>query len=138
MLFGLTQPQITLFAILIVAVALLVSERLRVDVIAVLIILALYVTGVLKAEDALNGFRSEPAIVIACIFVISAGLQRTGLAGRIGDLISALAGERLSQMLLVMMPAVAVLSAFTHHVTITAVMLPVALSLARERQVPAS
>ncbi len=138
MLFGLTQPQLTLFAILTVAIVLLVTEALRVDVVAVLIILALYVTGVLSGEDALNGFRSEPAIVIACIFVLSCGLQGTGLAGRIGDLIGRLAGDRLWQMLLVMIPAVALLSAFTHHVTITAVMLPVALSLARERHVAAS
>src|SRR5207248_8485511 len=103
-----------------------------------LIILALYSTGVLKSADALAGFGSEPAIVVAAIFVLSGALHRTGLSDMIGEWIGRLAGSSLTRAIAVIMPSVALLSAFTHHVTTTAVMLPVTLDLSRERKIPAS
>jgi di/tricarboxylate transporter len=135
---GLTVQQFVLFGVLIAACAGIMTERLRLDVAALLIILALFCSGILKSDEALAGFMSEPAIVIACIFVLSAGLYRTGLSQRIGELVGRAAGERLPRMLAVLVPTAAVMSAFTHHVTITAVLLPVALSLARQRNLPAS
>src|SRR5205085_11876703 len=129
---------IAFFAILIIALVLFVTEWIRTDVVAVLIVIALYVTRVLKADDALYGFSSEPAIVIAGIFVLSGSLHVTGLSVRMGDWIGRLAGNSLSRALAVIMPSVALLSAFTHHVTTTAIMLPVTLELARSRKIPAS
>jgi len=119
----LTRPEITFFAILVVAFALLITERLRNDVVGVLIVLALSVTGLLEPKEALAGFSSEPAIVVAAIFVLSAGMHRTGLSDMIGSLIGRWAGAGLTRALAVIMPSVALLSAFTHHVTTTAVML---------------
>ena len=79
-----TPQQLAFFAILLVALALLVTERLPTDAVAMLIILSLVFTGVLPTDDALAGFKSEPALVIAAIFVISAGFQTTGLADWLG------------------------------------------------------
>ncbi len=131
-------PQITFLAILVVAFALLLTERLRNDVVAVLIILSLYVTGLLKPAEALSGFSSEPAIVVAAIFVLSGALHQTGLSEIVGGWIGRLAGRSYTQAIAVIMPSVALFSAFTHHLTTTAVMLPVTLNLAREREIPAS
>jgi di/tricarboxylate transporter len=130
--------QIAFFAILIVALALFVTEWIRTDVVAVLIVVALYVTRVLKPEEALSGFSSEPAIVIAGIFVLSGALHATGLSDMLGDWIGRFAGKSLNRALAVIMPSVALLSAFTHHVTTTAVMLPITLDLSREQKMPAS
>jgi di/tricarboxylate transporter len=138
-LFGsLTPQQVAFFLILAAALALLVTERLPTDAVAILIILSLVVTGVLSSEDALAGFRSEPAIVIASIFVISAAFQTTGLADLFGRWIGEASGKGLLRMLAIGMPAAAAMSAFTHHVAVTAIMLPVGLNLSRERGVPAS
>jgi di/tricarboxylate transporter len=134
----LTGPEITFFAIVVVAFALLVTERLRNDVVGVLIVLALAITGLLKPREALAGFASEPAIVVAAIFVLGAGMHRTGLSDLLGERIGRWAGRGLTRALAVIMPSVAALSAFTHHVTTTAVMLPVTLKLSRERDIPAS
>ena len=124
MLLGsLTTQQLTFFAILVAAFGLLLTEKLRNDVVAVIIILALYVTGLLKPDDALAGFSSEPAIVIAGIFVLSAALQQTGLSETLGGWIGRLASNSFARAIAVIMPAVALFSAFTHHVTTTAVML---------------
>ena len=133
-----TGPELAFFLIALAAFALLITERLRNDLVAVLIVVSLAVTGLLKPAEALAGFASEPAIVVAAIFVLSEGIHRTGLSDTLGVLIARWAGAGLGRALAVMMPSVAVLSAFTHHLTTTAVMLPVTLNLARERNIPAS
>jgi di/tricarboxylate transporter len=156
LLANLTAQQISFCAILIVAFGLLITERLRNDVVAVLIILALAISGLLKPDEVLAGFGSEPAIVVAAIFVLSGALHQTGLSDTIGGWIGRLAGPETSdrssrgaapapdgarspvRALAVIMPAVALLSAFTHHLTTTAVMLPVTLNLSRGRGIPPS
>jgi di/tricarboxylate transporter len=135
---GLPTPQLVFFAILTVAFVLLITEKLRNDVVAVLIVIALAVTGLLPPAQALSGFGSEPAIVVAAIFVLSAGLHHTGVAETLGRLIGRWAGDSWARAIAVIMPSVALLSAFTHHVTTTAVMLPVTLDLARNKRIPAS
>jgi hypothetical protein len=76
--------------------------------------------------------------VVAGIFVLSAALRVTGLSDLAGGWIGRLAGGSYTRIVAVVMPTVAVLSAFTHHVTTTAVMLPVLLDISRERNIPAS
>jgi di/tricarboxylate transporter len=136
---GPISPEQAIFlAILLVAIGLLVTERLRPDIVAVLIIMALAYSRVLSTRDALSGLNSEPAVVIACMFVLSAGLQTTGLSELLGRTIGDLAGRGMVRILAVIMPAVALASAVTHHVMITGVMLPITLTMARERKMPAS
>jgi di/tricarboxylate transporter len=130
--------QLTFFAILVVAFALLLTERLRNDLVAVLIVLALAGTGVLTPDEAVAGFASEPALVVAAIFVLGGALHQTGLSEAVGRWIGRIAGSTLTRANAVIMLAVAALSAFTHHVTTTAVLLPVTLNLAREKQLPPS
>lgn len=135
---GIEPNQLTLILILIGSVILLFTEWIRIDLTAVLIILALALTGVLKPDDALSGFGSEPAILLAAVFVLNGALYYTGLSERLGALIKRLAGHSLERAVAVVMPSVALLSAFTHHVTITALMLPPMLKLSRENEIPAS
>jgi di/tricarboxylate transporter len=130
--------QIVFLLILAGGLYLFVSERLRVDVTAMLLLLALVLTGVLDAKQALSGFASEPAIIVAAVFVISGGLAATGITERLGQWIGNASGRSESRAVAVLMPAVAALSAFTHHVMVTAMMLPIVLRHARERQLPAS
>ncbi len=134
----LSAPQLTFFAILVVTFALLVTEWLRNDVVAVLVILALAASRLLTPAEALAGFASEPAIVVAAIFVLSAALHETGLSETLGRWIGRLAGAGLTRANAVIMLSVAALSAFTHHVTTTAVMLPVVMTLARDKRLAPS
>lgn len=135
---GLPTPQLLFFAIVLAAFVLLITEKLRNDLVALLIVVALAVTGLLEPAQALSGFGSEPAIVVAAIFVLSAALHHTGVAERLGRLIGRWAGDSWARAIAVIMPSVAVLSAFTHHLTTTAVMLPVTLDLARDKRIAAS
>ena len=135
---GMALPQIIFLLILAAGLYLFVSERLRIDVTAMVLLLAMVVTGVLDPSQALSGFASEPAIIVAAVFVISGGLAATGITERLGQWIGRAAGRSEARAIAVVMPAVAALAAFTHHVMVTAMMLPILQRYARERQLPAS
>ena len=126
-----TPEQIIFLLIVAVTLALFISERIRIDVAAMLTLLALAATGILSPDEALSGFASEPAIIVASVFVISAALTETGLTERIGAGIARAAGSREWRAIIVVMPAVAALAAFSHHLMITAMMLPIMMRLAR-------
>src|SRR4030095_12090369 len=113
----LSAQQVSFLIILVIAFSLLISERIRSDLVAVLIVLSLAITRVLTPTEALSGFGSEPAIVVGSRFVMSAAFRQTGLAETIGQKIGKLAGSGYSRIVVVLMSSVAVLSAFTHHVT---------------------
>jgi di/tricarboxylate transporter len=130
--------QLYLFIILVGAIILLFTEWIRLELTAILIILALSISGLLEPHDALSGFSSEPAILLVSIFVLNGALYHTGLSAQLGDWISRLAGKSFERAIAVVMPSVALLSAFTHHVTITAIMLPSILNLAQTNKIPAS
>jgi di/tricarboxylate transporter len=135
---GIDLNQLYLFLILIGSIVLLFTEWIRIDLTAILIIVMLGLTGVLAPEAALSGFSSEPAILLASVFVLNGALYHTGLSERLGNWIKQLAGNSLERAIGVVMPSVALLSAFTHHVTITGLMLPPLLKLSRESDIPAS
>src|SRR3546814_12209803 len=99
-----------------------------------LILLALVVTGVLDSDQALSGFASEPAIIVAAVFVISGALAATGITEHIGQWIGRAAGKSEARAIAVTMPAVAAMASFTHHVMVTAMMLPI-LTRSAERRV---
>ena len=89
---GMALPQIIFLLILAAGLYLFVSERLRIDVTAMVLLLAMVVTGVLDPSQALSGFASEPAIIVAAVFVISGGLAATGITERLGQWIGRAAG----------------------------------------------
>src|SRR5574339_110322 len=138
MLNALEWNQIYLLLILVGAMILLFTEWIRIDLTALLIIVALGITCVLGPEGALSGFSSEPAIILAAMFVLSGALYHTGLSERMGNWIKRLAGKSFARIVLVVMPSVALLSAFTGHVALTAIMLPIILNLARENEISPS
>ncbi len=132
-------PSIIVFLIILIgALVLFISERVRIDVTALLVILALAFSGQLSTPAALSGFSSEAALITAGVFVISAGLAATGFADRIGLWVGRAAGNSEWRTLLVVMPVVAILAAFTHQLMVVAMMMPVLLRLARNNKFPAS
>ena len=120
------------------ALVLFVSARVRIDIAAMLTLLALAFTGILTPVEALSGFSSEPAIIVASVFIVSAALSATGLAEGIGRFIARAAGSSEWRAIVVIMPAVALLAALSHHLMVTAMMLPILIRLAREQELPAS
>jgi len=117
-------------AILLVTIALFLSDRFRLDLVALLAVLGLMLTGVLTTEEALAGFSNSTVLIIAGLFVVGAGLLRTGVADAIRSRIGQVAGTDKTKLLVTLMLTVAVLSAFMSSTGTTAIFLPVAVSLA--------
>jgi len=130
--------QLIFLAIMLISVILFITEWLRVDVVALLIILALAMTGLIDVKEAFSGLASEPAVIVAAVFVLSAGLASTGVTDVIGSAVGRLSGASEARAILVVMTAVAIMSAFTHHLMITAMMLPIVMKLCRDRKLHAS
>ena len=132
-------PSIALvYGILLGAILLFVSERLRLDVVALMALLALTVTGILSPEEALAGFADPVVIMIAALFVVGDGLFQTGVAQAMGRLPGKLAGDSEVRLIIVIMALVAVLSGFMSSTGTVAVMLPVVMGLAWGRDLPPS
>ena len=130
--------QIVFLLILAATLAMFVSERVRIDVAAMITLLSLSFSGILTPAEALAGFSSEPAIIVASVFVVSAAFSATGLTERIGNLIAKAAGASEWRAIAVIMPAVSALAALSHHLMITAMMLPILMRLSDRQKLPAS
>ncbi|MCP5471988.1 MAG: SLC13 family permease [Sinobacteraceae bacterium] len=133
-----SAQSLVFLVILVTALGLFIQGRVRVDLVAMLVVLALALTGIIGLDEAMAGFGSEPAIIVAAAFVISGGLSATGVTDRIGQAIGRVAGASEWRAIAVVMPAVAALAAFSHHLMVTAMMLPILLRLARDQRLPAS
>lgn len=125
--------QILFCIIMLTSIALFITDVLRVDIVAILIILALAITGLIDVKAAFSGFSSEPAIIVCAVFMLSAGLSYTGATDVIGQWVGRWAGKSETRANLVIMSAVAGLSAFTHHLMVTAMMLPIVMKLCKEK-----
>lgn len=122
-------------AVLVGAVYLFVTEKLTTDVVALLVMASLLVLGLVTPTEALSGFSSQATITVAAMFVLSAGLQRSGALEGLGE---ALARIRWAWLFaLVMMVVIAFISAFVNNTAAVAVFLPLVIGAAiAQRRAP--
>ncbi|MCB1967325.1 MAG: SLC13 family permease, partial [Candidatus Accumulibacter sp.] len=126
------------FGLLLATILLFVSDRLRMDIVAILAVLALMLSGLLTPKEALAGFGDPLVVLIAGLFVIGEGLFRTGVAFAIGNWLLGVAGSSETRLLVLLMLVVAGLSAFMSNTGAVAVFIPVALNLSAKAGVPAT
>jgi di/tricarboxylate transporter len=124
--------------ILILAILLFLSERLRVDLIALLVLGVLAITGLVTPSEALSGFSNNAVVTVWAMFIISAGLAHTGVARVIGQYILRLAGSGEAQLIAVIMVASGVMSAFMNNIGVAALLLPVVMDLGKRTGHPPS
>jgi di/tricarboxylate transporter len=125
-------------AILALTVALFVTERLRVDVVALLVLGGLALTGLVTPAEAMSGFSSPAVITIWAVFILSGGLARTGVASLIGRQVLRLAGTGEMRLMTVIMLTAGVMSAFMNNIGVAAMLLPVVMDIARRTSHPPS
>jgi di/tricarboxylate transporter len=126
------------YAVLLGAVALWASDRLRMDLVGVLALLVLALSGILTPAQALAGFSDPVVLMIAALFIVGEGLFRTGVAQAIGSLPARVAGESEVRLLAAVMLMVALMSAFMSSTGTVAIMLPAVVGLAWDRGIPPS
>lgn len=120
------------------AIILFITEWLRVDVVAIGVMVALMLTGLLSPPAALAGFSNSAVLTIGALFVVGGGIMHTGLAGLIGRRILNIAGNSEVRLIVVIMVAVAMLSGFMSDTGTVAVLLPAIVMLARSANISPS
>jgi len=133
-----TGDNLLVFGILLVTVLLFLSNRIRLDLVAILVIAALMLTGLLSPRQALAGFGDPLVILIAGLFVIGEGIVRTGLAHSVGQWLMDVSGRNENRLLVLLMVVVAVLSAFMSSTGAVAIFIPVVLGLAAKTRISPS
>jgi di/tricarboxylate transporter len=117
------------------AALLLISDRLRPDLIALMVILALSLTGVVSPQEAFSGFSRSAVITILSLFILTHGLERTGATRWAGHQLLRLAGTSEHRLIGVITLTGACLSTFMNTIAATAVLLPITMSVARQTQI---
>lgn len=118
------------FVILVLTIILFVNNRVRADLVSVLALLALVITGILEPSEALAGFSNSVVIMIAGLFVVGAGIFRTGLAQKAGSLLLHWSGNSEKRLFILLLLIVAFVGAFMSNTGTVAIMLPVVMSIA--------
>jgi di/tricarboxylate transporter len=124
-------------AILAGAVALFISERFPIDLVALLVLGTLLGFGLITPEQGISGFSNPATVTVAAMFVLSAGLQKTGATAVIGRLLVRY-GRNHFTALVVVMSTVGVMSAFVNNTAAVAVFIPLVMIVANKRKVAAS
>ena len=120
-----------LLALLVTAVALFATEKIPVDVITVLLLAALTVTGILTPKEAFAGFSNEIIVILGSIFVIGAALQRSGLLEAGAAALLRFSSSGVKKLTLLLMGVAATFSAFMNNTTVTALFVSPAAGLAQ-------
>lgn len=115
---------------LIGCIALFIISKPRMDVVALLVIIILPMTGVISMPEALAGFSDSNVVLIAALFVIGEGLTRTGIAYRLSDYLIDMSGSSEARLLVLLMLAVAGLGSVMSSTGVVAIFVPVALNVA--------
>jgi len=125
-------PEIALvLVILIGAFVLLVSEKVRMDVVALLVLGSLALTNLVDPVQALSGFSSPAVVTVWAVFILSGGLTRTGIANLIGRQVLRVAGRGEARLVAAIMLTAGLMSSVLNNVGVAALLLPVVMDLAR-------
>lgn len=123
------------FSILIVALILFFTDKIPADLVALLVVVALGVTGVLTPQEAFSGFSRSAVITILAIFIIAEALRRSGVTEQVGNILLKVGGKSERRLVVVVMLAGAFLSLFMNNIAAAAVLLPAVSGAARKAEV---
>ena len=132
------DPMLITLLLLLVAVVLFATEKLPVDVVGLILIVGLVLTGVLSAKEAVAGFGDDIIITIGGLFVLTGGLVKTGLVDLLGRRLYKIAGDNEFFLTALIMFVAAMSAAVMKNTTTTAMFVPVVIGLASRAKIPPS
>lgn len=124
--------------IILMALVLFATEKLRVDLIALIVLLLVATTGLVRKEEVFLGFSNPAVITIWAVYIVSGGLFKTGVADMIGSLILRLSGAREARLIAIIMLVCGIMSAFMNNVGAVAVLMPAVIGISNKTKIPAS
>jgi di/tricarboxylate transporter len=119
-------------SIIAVAVILFATEKLRVDIIALLVLLTLVLSGLIEADQAFLGFASPAVITVWAVYIVSGALFKTGITDILGAWIARLAGNSEPRLIAIIMLTCGTMSAFMNNIGATAMLLPAVVGISRK------
>ena len=125
-----TTAAIITLCIIGLAIILFATEALPVDLVAILILISLILTGVLTPQEGIKGFSNKATITVAFMFVLSAALLKTGALQVLAHRLSSLFRYKFNAGMLLMMLMIAVISAFVNNTPVVAMFIPVVIQIA--------
>jgi di/tricarboxylate transporter len=132
-------PEIaTVLALLLVAVVLFGTERIPIEIVGLLLVMALVLTSTLSAGEAFAGFGNDIVVTIAGLFVLTGGLAKTGVIDAVGRRLHRTAGNSEFRIAALIMFAAALCAAVMKNTTTTAMFLPVVLGIAARSNISPS
>ena len=134
----LTQEIIIVFALLGLAILLFIFNWVRVDLVGILMIALLPLTGVLTGEEAIMGLSSNAVVSIIAVMIIAAGLNRTGVMNVLSRQIVKVAGTSKTRVMVVISATVSFISSFMQNIGAAALFLPATMRISRQLRVPVS
>src|SRR5512142_677298 len=121
-----------------IAAVLLLRNVWRADIVALLLMLALGLSGILAPQEAFSGFSRSAVIIMLSAFVLAEGLRRSGVTERIGQFIIRLFGKGEKRLVLGVMAAAAILSLFMNNTAAASLLFPSLSGVARRSKVSPS
>jgi di/tricarboxylate transporter len=135
---ALTTDMIMVMGMIGIAVFLFIFEWIRVDMVAILMMIALPILGLVSPQEAFIGFSSNAVISIIAVIIIGAGLDKTGLINRLVEPILKVAGGSASSVILAMGATVAIISSFMQNIGAAALFLPAIRRVSRAMNISLS
>lgn len=130
-------PLFMVLSLLVAAVVMFAINRPRMDVVAIIMMVALPMTGVISMSEALMGLSDPNIVLIAALFVIGEALVRTGVAQRLGDWLTVKAGASEARLIFLLMLIVAGVGSFMSSTGVVAIFIPIVLRIAHNAHIPA-
>ena len=124
-----TDQMLIVFGILAAAVTLFASSRVRPDVVAILVVLALNLSGVLTIQESLAGFGQPVVVLIAAVSIVGEGLSATGVVYRLGEAVMKVGGSHEPRLIVLVMILAGTVGAFMSSSAIVAMFIPVVLAI---------
>nr|MDQ3621816.1 SLC13 family permease [Verrucomicrobiota bacterium] len=126
-----TLPIAVVLLLLVLAILLFATEKISVDVITFLLLITLVMSGILNPAEAFQGFSSDIIIILGAIFVISGALTETGVLDLLGARLVKISGASDNRLLFLLMSVASSVSAFMNNTTVTAMLQPPVIGIAR-------
>jgi len=133
-----TPDMFIVFAVLVVAVVLFATEKLPVDLVAILVMSVLLVAGIITPEEGIAGFSNTATVIVGVMFIISAGLLKTGAVNAFGAVLAALGKGSIWVNVLIIMGIMGVTSSFMSNTAAVAVFIPIVIGMAKRNRISIS
>lgn len=130
------MEKLLLLALLLGALGLFASEKVRADLVALGLLLALMLTGIVDVQAGFSGFASPAVITVVCMFILSGALVRTGVADEMAGLVIASGVRSTLGLTAIVMVLVGTMSSFMNNIAAVTILMPSIFAIAQRTRVP--